>query len=132
MPNVAANDARRAMPTLAERRMAPRFPCMLSANWRPRDGDGWRQGWVQNLCSAGAALLLGARPAPGTILLVEIWNGAYARAREARVVHNYSKGRRETVTGCAFLVPLDPSELEALLASPDSPEISRPGRDPAQ
>jgi len=113
------------IPTLAPepQRSAPdcrgsqRFDCCWEVPFRLQHEAG--RATVRNISRGGLGLELGRMVEPGRVMTVELDTGSGWQARDARVVHAAATGQDRCRVGGAFLQPLEPAEIQLLLAGAD-------------
>jgi PilZ domain len=79
-------------------------------------GEIWH-GWVLDLSSHGAGVLLTQPLEAGTLIILHIKNNAGDRNYEfsGRIVHATTQRTGDWLLGCEFIDPLTPDDLDALL-----------------
>ena len=113
----------REQPAGADRRGCVRYYYRSVPQVRYLVRPSFRGGWagLQDIAAGGVALLLGHRPEPGTVVLLQLpgRRPGDTHTRLARVVRVEESGPN-WLAGCVFTPPLSEADLAALQAD-DSP-----------
>jgi hypothetical protein len=102
-----------------KRRAAPRYHCgpaTLGHLVAPDSGE-IRRGWVLDLSTGGAGLLLPQPLPPGSLVVLHIKSSTGDRRYElpGRVIHATTQLSGDWLVGCEFADPLADEDLDALL-----------------
>lgn len=107
------------MTRLAEKRTSVRYPCNMEALCRPSDApaEAGLKSRVKNVSRGGLGLMLGEKFESGTILVLDLQprDPHPGRTLVVKVMHARPLTYRGWFLGCAFLQPLDESEVKALV-----------------
>ncbi|HZT81372.1 MAG TPA: PilZ domain-containing protein [Gemmataceae bacterium] len=102
-----------------ERRLAVRYPCGLDTVCNIIDLPGAEvlPAWVRDLSATGVGLVTTRMFAPGAVVGIELDNPERGLRRRipARVVYNIECPGDFWLHGCAFVNPLTPEEMAALV-----------------
>ena len=105
----------------AERRGCVRYYYRSGPRVRYVARSTFRGGWavLQDISISGVGLLLGHRPEPGTVVLLQLPGPVpgVTHTRLARVVRTQPRGHN-WFAGCQFTPPLSEAELDSLRPEP--------------